>query len=381
MQTADPHFYIDKDITVQTNLGTVTLQAPSNAPVGLAIRGSGISVIGGMQINGGTFGLIVQAVDGQAALSGITLTGLTVNPSSTGQGHGIYLFNASNVTLNGCVVQSATVHGIYVSSPNATPSTNNVSIKAAIVHQSGSGSGIFIERSNNAYLFNNLVSRSLQQHGIYFSSSSNGTIENSTVERAFANGIFLDLNSDNNLVMGNVVRSTDTQHAYAIKNSNSNTLVGNTVTGSGFHGIQLIGASYNRIEKNSISGHLYDGIVLTPGDVILAGEASVRPTQNNYIAKNVIVSNGLSAGRTDGTGIWLNEASNGAYILGNQVSGVVEAGLTSFNSSYSYIKGNELFGNGQAGILWWNYSTVIRRLRIRFFTTITPTITGPTPTF
>ena len=311
-----------------------------------------------MTINGGTFGVVVQAADGHSPLSGITLNTLTVNPSTTGQGHGIYLVNASNVTLTSCVVQSATVHGIYVSSPNATTFTNNVSIKTAIVHQSGSGSGIFIERSNNAYLFNNVVSRSVQQHGIYFSSSSNGTIENSTVVRAFANGIFLDLNSNNNLVMGSVVQSTDTQHAFAIKNSSSNTLAGNTVAGSGFHGIQLIGASYNRVEKNNISGQLYDGIVLTPGDTVLPGDAVVRPSQNNYIAKNTIVSNGLTAGRTDGTGIWLNEASNGNYIFGNQASGVVEAGLTSFNSSYSYIKGNELFDNGQAGILWWNYSSL-----------------------
>jgi parallel beta-helix repeat protein len=198
-------------------------------------------------------------------------------------------------------------------------------------------------------------------HGIYFSNVSSSTIDGCTVVSAYSNGIFLDLNSHNNLVMNNLVQKTVTQHAFALKNSNGNTLVNNTIAGSAFHGIELNGSSYSRVEKNSISGHQYDGIVVTRGDTLVSGETALRQSLSNYIAKNLIVSNGLSAGRTSGTGIWLNETSDGTFIFGNDVSGVVEAGITSFNSSKSYLKGNRVHGNGQAGLLWWNVDSTFPR--------------------
>jgi uncharacterized protein (TIGR03437 family) len=351
VDTGEPYFHIDQAITVVGQGGTVTLEAPSGSGIGLAIRGSNISV-SNLIVNGGVTGVNVGAQN-ESPISGITLTNLTVNPSTSGSGHGMAFYNASNVTVDSCTVGPSTVHGIYVTAPTGS-TTTNVLIRNTTVQQAGAGSGILIGQSNFTYLYNDTVDLSQQQHGIYFSTASYGTIEACTVVQADVNGIFLDLNSNNNLVMSNTVQQTETGHAFAVKDSNYNELTGNTVTGSGFHAFELIGAAFNRVEKNQISGQKSDGIVITPGDTVLPGESAVRQSQNNYLAKNHIVSNGLAAGRTSGTGIWLNDGSNGTYVFGNSATGVPEAGLTSFNSSSSYIRGNELFGNGEAGILWWN---------------------------
>ncbi len=274
--TGEPYFHIDKSITLQAN-GVVTLQAPTGAYFGLAVRASYVTVQG-VTINGGVMGVMIGNAGGVAgaAVSQVTLTALTVNPTGSG-GHGIYLYNTSFSTIDSC-----------------------------------------------------------------------------TVSWAYANGIFLDQNSNNNLLMNNWVQNTATQHAMAVKNSNFNTLANNTVTGSAFHGIELIGAAYNRVEKNTVSGFQWDGIVVTPGDAPVAGESTVRLSLCNYLGKNLVVSTGWSAGRVSGTGIWLNDVSDGSYVFGNDVSGSVEAGITAFNSSKSYIQANRVHGNGQAGLLWWN---------------------------
>ena len=93
-----------------------------------------------------------------------------------------------------------------------------------------------------------------------------------TINSAFANGIILQLGSNNNIVMNNTIVGSFSQHAIAIQSSNDNVIVGNTISVStAFDGIILNsgvglsgpGSLRNRIERNTISGHEVDGIVLT----------------------------------------------------------------------------------------------------------------------
>ncbi len=179
-------------------------------------------------------------------------------------------------------------------------------------------------------------------HGILYEQTCNSVIDNCTVGMSYANGIFLDHQSNNDIVMNSTVNGTMTQHGIAIKNSNNDQLLNNTVTASHFDGIILVTGSNNRIIGNNISGHTVDGITVT------------EMSDFNYVAQNTIVSNGLASGRTAGTGIWLNNESDGNTVYANTMSGSPENGIAVFVSSNNLISGNEIFGNHEGGIFVWD---------------------------
>jgi parallel beta-helix repeat protein len=179
-------------------------------------------------------------------------------------------------------------------------------------------------------------------HGILFESVSNSVIEGCTVGLSYANGIFLDQDSDNDIVMDNTVTGTVTQHALAVKNSTNDQILDNTVISSDFDGCILFTASDCRVTGNNISGQLVDGITLT------------NDSDFNYVALNTIVSNGYAQGRANGTGIWLNDDSDGNTVFANSASGAPECGIADFLSSNNLISGNQVFGNQQGGIFVWD---------------------------
>src|SRR5678816_229679 len=51
-----------------------------------------------------------------------------------------------------------------------------------------------------------------------------------------------------------------------------------------------------------------------------------------------------------GTGIWVNNASNGNYLFGNDVSGSPENGIDVLTSSSTYLQGNSVHGNFAGGV-------------------------------
>ena len=189
-------------------------------------------------------------------------------------------------------------------------------------------------------------------HGINFSGVQNSVIDSCTIVNAYATGIILTTASRNNIVMNNVIQHTMTQHGIALQDSDDNVVVGNTINGAAFDGIILIGSagvagpgsSRNRIERNTISGHLVDGITLTDG------------SGSNYLGLNTAVSPSYNPftkptpNPTHGTGIWINNASNGNYLFGNDLSGSPENGIDVLTSSSTYLQANSVHGNYQGGI-------------------------------
>jgi parallel beta-helix repeat protein len=175
-------------------------------------------------------------------------------------------------------------------------------------------------------------------HGILLDKVTNSIVDGCTVGLSYANGIFIDDSSSYDIVENCTVNGTVTQHAIAVKNSTFNQVLNNTVTASSSDGIILLNASNNRVTGNNISGHKVDGICLT------------NTSDFNYVALNTIVSNGWVAGRTDGTGIWMNDESDGNTIFANTTSGSPECGIDVFVSSNNLIDGNNVFGNYEGGI-------------------------------
>ena len=197
-------------------------------------------------------------------------------------------------------------------------------------------------------------------HAIDLHAVQNSVIDTCYVDSAYANGIILQFGSNNNIVMNNTIVGSFSQHAIAVQSSNDNVIVGNTISVStAFDGIILNsgvglsgpGSLRNRIERNTISGHKVDGIVLTDS------------SHSNYVGLNVAVSDAYTPGihppsRVAGAGIWVNNASNANYLFGNDLSGSPENGIDVLASNSTLLVANTVHGNYHGGV-WVAYALAV----------------------
>jgi hypothetical protein len=188
-------------------------------------------------------------------------------------------------------------------------------------------------------------------HGISFEKTSNSVIDSCTLGMVRNNGIYLSTGSNNNLIINNTLAGTVLQNTIAIQGSDGNQVIGNTINGSGATGIILNrsavgqpGVRFSRIEKNRITGYEFDAITVTHGSSF------------NYVGQNFMKSSKYdpitqpTALREDGSGLWLNNQSNGNFVFTNDSSGTPETGFPIFVSSNNYLVGNLSHANRQGGI-------------------------------
>ncbi len=264
--------------------------------------------------------------------------------------------------LTGVVVRSASgpastvlavpgsVYAVIIEAPNVTLD--------GFTLQGGAG-GVRVSSTSGATLRNLIVNTTNgTAHGIDLINTQGSVVDSCTVVTAGVNGIFLENGSHDNIVMNSAVQSTAFGHAIAVQGPN-NVIVGNTVSGSAFHGILLNsasgpalappGSSWNRVERNAISGHKVDGITLSDG------------SNFNYLGLNTAVSSSYNPitkptpNPTSGVGVWLNNASNGNYVFGNDLSGSPENGIDVLISTSEYLEGNRVHANFHGGIWVANY--------------------------
>jgi uncharacterized protein (TIGR03437 family) len=378
---ANPIFNVDKSLTIRSTggSGVTTLNVPSWFTV---VRiGANNTTLQGFALTGGGWGVQVFDYRTGGIVNNVTLRDIVVTPnlSVADRGAAIYFYKATNGTVDNCRINNAATWGIF-----AFNGSNGLRVTGGTTVALAANDGIFVDASNNptidgvfigtstasGVLGNGIYLRNVSSavikaadirragiHGIVLENTQNSVVQTSTIEMAGANGIYLDNGSNNNLVMNNLVaQNTKQYHGIALKNSDYNTVTGNTVQ-TGFHGIILVGSQFNRIEKNSISGHDYDGITVTHDNL----SPSQRRSSNNYLGKNIVNSTGRQRFQQglvqDGTGIWLNSEANGTFAFGNISRGSAEGGFTLFQTSYSYLRGNEVADNYQAGIFTWKDPT------------------------
>ena len=335
---------INKSLTVQGAGGALpNVVVPSGAVVAVELGASNIR-LERLRISGTNWGIYAGDGTGAVAYNGIQIVNVTVGttPSAIIPGHGIFVRKVTNAVIQNCTVETAQVNGILIDegSSNATLTGNTVVTTVA------EDSAIKISASDGAQLIGNIVQNTGSgAHGILLTNAKNAIIDGNTVNSAFANGILVDNNSDTATVINNTVNATVEQHGIAVKNSNSAIVAGNNILGSAFHGILLIGSSYSRVERNSVTGHKYDGITVTKENM-----GSQRTSIGTYVGRNFISSSWYANGGTNGTGIWINWESNGALVFGNRTSGAPENGLTIFNASKAEFRGNTTSANGEGGI-------------------------------
>ncbi|HUP97129.1 MAG TPA: NosD domain-containing protein, partial [Usitatibacter sp.] len=145
-------------------------------------------------------------------------------------------------------------------------------------------------------LGNLLVNSSAPRPGVSFENARDSTIDGSVVD-VLGRAISVT-NSRDVFVTNNSLRTTGATQAVYLDQTLNSVVAGNTVWGAGADAILLSATTSSRFERNTISGHRYDGIRVTNG---------VSASSSNFIGYNTIVSNGWAGGiETSGNGIVLS---------------------------------------------------------------------------
>ena len=342
--TLPQKLFIGKTLTLQGAAGSLPdIVAPGAAVVAVELRADNIR-LERLRISGTNWGIYAGDGTGAVTYSGMQIVNVTVSttPSASIPGHGIFLRKVTGALVQNCTIETARLNGILVDDGSANATIQGNTIVTTIAQDSA----IKIKDSSGAQVTGNTVRNTgPDAHGILLTNAANGIVDGNTIDSADANGILIDNNSDNATVINNTVKATIKQHGIGVKDSSSAIVAGNNILGAGFHGILLIGASYCRVERNSVTGQKYDGITITKENT-----SSQRTSVGNYVGRNFVSSGSYANGGTKGTGIWINWESNGSLVFGNRTSGAPENGLTIFNASKTEFRGNTTSANGEGGI-------------------------------
>jgi parallel beta-helix repeat protein len=205
---------------------------------------------------------------------GITLdgAGYLANGTSSASGTvGVDISNRNNVTIKNLHIGKSFDSGISVKSSSGITIQDNFITDVS--------RGISIEQSSSNTISGNRLSRIFD--GIYLSSCSNNVVTQNSITDLMQNGIALERSSSNNVI-------------------SKNTIVGQTSRGwSPSEGIQMVSATNNTLEGNTISSMFMAGI-------------RMQGSPRNKIASNVIDNGGF-------TGLSMEWASDGNAVTGNIV--------------------------------------------------------------
>lgn len=179
-------------------------------------------------------------------------------------------------------------------------------------------------------------------------------LENVTVTSS-ATAFYVKDATDTLLMNSSVVSTSDNSaNALAVLGGSRNRIVNNalgtaaTAPSTTINGgaVNLYNTQDNRFELNTVQGHRDDGVDLHNTN---SSDVPTQQTLDNYVGKNIVISNGYVSGRAHGTSIWVNCSANNSWIFGNDVQGGPEAGLTIFSSSKNVFAANVSHSNEDAG--------------------------------
>lgn len=255
------------------------------------------------------------------------------NPSISGNPDGATLENLTIDTANGGIQAFKFATGL-------TGTLSNVTIKDVVINtaMTGGSFGILLMDTNQVVIDN--VFTTTYQSGLQL------------------------INASNTLIMNTTVTSTGAANAtgVAVFGGQGNVFTGNTIGQPKANPAQDFGYSFdaggvvfynsqaNRFDNNVIQGHRDDGLDFTTFDLTTAGVATVRST-DNYIGKNAVTSTGYAAGRTAGSGIWINCSANNSWLFGNDAQGTAECGTCVWLARNNLLLGNSFHNNRLAGVV------------------------------
>jgi len=257
------------------------------------------------------------AADGLDVDNGSSGIKIEHNSISFNTGEGLFLFQASTVT-----VSDNTLLGNNVNIGLVQASTNT--IESNLVENAVTD-GIEVGNSGGNKFENNAITANAtggQGQGIVLSTVTNTTISGNTVSNNMTNGIEID-NSSGVKVEHNTV--TGSQGRGILLSTVTGTSVsGNTVSNNMTGGIELADASSNvSISTNTVNSNGGDGIALsdTTGSTVVGNTLSgnANGIHLNRATNNTIKSNTVRNSKNDG--IWLDATSAGNMVTLNVASG------------------------------------------------------------
>ena len=164
-----------------------------------------------------------------------------------GTGAGIYLDDATNITINVCELYDNDI-GIYLEQTHDNLITNCTSYENEIT-------GVIIDNCNNITLTNNDYYNEYT-NGIYMESSEDCLIYNNSINECGSNGIYINSGSSQITISNNYITNSSTNGIY-IDASNNITIIENMITENENIGIVLNGLTTTDciIYHNTISNN------------------------------------------------------------------------------------------------------------------------------
>jgi CSLREA domain-containing protein len=243
-----------------------------------------------------------------------------------GNGTGIYVRDAQNLTISGNIVSANTNHGIQAT---LLPSGGSVTIRGNTIGGFGIDAinkkgGIYFGKDARGIIGGakaiegNVIGRN-GEHGIFLDGCSGVTVSGNSIgvdpispfpAGNTLHGIGLYNGASGNFVLGNTILNNGWS-GVAIVDSNGNFVIGNKIgtdgydtnKGNTFHGLHVSGGSGNYIGANRIA---YNGIETGGQGVRLEGSAAA----GNVLDGNSIYANGVGSG----SGIRLEGGANGGIL-------------------------------------------------------------------
>lgn len=310
--------------------------------------------------------------------------GFSITDTTGGVTHGISGTAVSNLTIKNCLIQNYTID-VEMTRINGLNITNNtITLDRAY--------GVQVITSNKTSIYNDTFI--LNNGGLTISDSSNESnvtdnfilnststgliLSNATYTNVLRNiffgygftGMSIETTANNNIITNNSF-TYGVEDGIDISTSENNTITDNIITHNGIGGISNQEASNNFIDSNFLDQNMFIGVSL--GGVsenntvsnnnissIFYGSIVSGPSFNNLIINNIIRNAsfyGVTFAQSQGnfiidnvifnstSGIRLQDTINNT-VSGNNISTLLDTGITTSNMSQSTIVNNNINASG-----------------------------------
>lgn len=267
------------------------------------------------------YGIYIGNTTSHFMIRNCSIENSTGNSDQYFRNSGIYLFNATNGTIENNDIKACDQNGINIEYSRDILVTDNT---VRYNNMSGIYTGYYsnITISDNTCTFNNWS-------GVWLWSTSDSFILNNTLLNN-SDGITLEWSNNNSIEDNFVINGSN---GLTMQNSDLNNVSFNTFNDNKWEGIYMDLSDYNTFSDNTVENN-YDGIYMSYSD-------------DNTIFSNVFSNN--TQGGLSGMGMFL-EYSDYNQIFDNNASGNKEDGIYVFYSDNNTISNNTCWNNPEDGI-------------------------------
>lgn len=288
----------------------------------------------------------------------------TIPAVSNGSGSGIYSLMNDNIVITMNDVSNTAWDGIKIQGGNANlVAMNTISNvgRAGVAAYQTTGSqisqnsitnaaqwGIWSARNDGLFIWEDTIDGVKLGEGVNSFDDANLRIDHVTISDTKGSGIFVD-------------------SATTMTSDPSALLTGNKIDNTGSHGIYVLSSDNADVRYNLI-GTAAKSVI--EGDGVRAVYSNGLKVHGNIISNVAPVGNGFGSGiyvnYSNDVGITFNRISNTKWdgvkigfgdknrVIGNEISDIVRAGISSNDTTNAFIAGNTLSDLGRWGV--WSYS-------------------------